>query len=430
MIAILSTLVCSLAIFRTTDLLARDQQVAALAVLWFNVTLGAAAGLLIVTPDAPSMLFWTLAIWTAAELLRSGNGWWWIGFGVFAGLGLSSKYTAAFLGAGIVLWIFWYRENRRWLRSWHLYAGGGVAALIFAPVLWWNVENGMASLAFQLGRSAQGFDDGFAGLHYVLEFIGSQIALLWPGLFLMAAGGMALFFRKRGEGSDPAYGLLVLTALPALLYFLYHATHSRVQGNWPLPLYGQLAVLGAWTATISYQAAGWFGAIARLTRRTQTPFGLVIILIAYAHAAFGLVTLPVRDPSREMHGWDDALSEIRRIAEEHSAHTVFAPDYGMTGWLTVYNRYGGQGLTVLPAGDRHRYGFMAPPDASEIHWPGLLIVRRKLSTPVVAEFGAASGRTVRFCKASPRRPEWRPRRPVGHLSGGTPANRALGRAAR
>ncbi|WP_421854416.1 glycosyltransferase family 39 protein [Oricola sp.] len=387
LVAILATPVCSLAIFRSANLLYSDQRTAALAVLWFNVTLGAAVGMLVITPDAPSMLFWTLAIWTAAELLRSGKAYWWLAFGIFAGLGLASKYTGAFLGAGIVLWIVWYRQNRRWLRSWQLYAGGALAVGLFSPVLWWNSQNGMSSLAFQLGRSARNFDIDLAKLKFLPEFVGSQIALLWPGLFLFAVIGCVLFFKRRGGQPNPGTGLLVVTALPAIAYFLYHATHARVQGNWPLPLYGQVAILGAWAAGNWQPVNGSLAAFMRFVRLSVTPLGLAIVLIVYAHAALGLFNLPVRDPSREMHGWDDAMVEISAIARKHAADTVFAPDYGMTGWLSVYNRFGNHGLTVLPAYQRHRYGYMALPEVSEVRWPALIAVRARRSRPAFAEFG-------------------------------------------
>src|SRR5262245_65104997 len=64
-----------------------------------------AVGGVIITPDTPSVLFWGLAVWAIAELHNSGDGNWWLAIGLFCGLGLLSKYTNLFVGAGIGLWL-------------------------------------------------------------------------------------------------------------------------------------------------------------------------------------------------------------------------------------------------------------------------------------------------------------------------------------
>lgn len=114
------------------------------------------AGGIIITPDGPTVLFWGLALWALAELMRSQNANWWLAVGLFAGLGLLSKYTNLFLGAGIVAWLLAVPEARRWFASWQLWAGGAVAALCAVPVVIWNAEHGWASFAKQFGRVARG----------------------------------------------------------------------------------------------------------------------------------------------------------------------------------------------------------------------------------------------------------------------------------
>src|SRR5262245_42519749 len=70
-----------------------------------------AVGGVIITPDTPSVLFWGLAGWALAELYTSRNASWWLVVGLCAGLGLVSKYSNLFVGAGIVLWLGLVRAN-------------------------------------------------------------------------------------------------------------------------------------------------------------------------------------------------------------------------------------------------------------------------------------------------------------------------------
>jgi hypothetical protein len=61
-------------------------------------------------------MFWALTVLAIAEFVRSRNANWWLVAGLFAGLGLLSKYNVVFLGAGILLYLMTSRERLAWLR--------------------------------------------------------------------------------------------------------------------------------------------------------------------------------------------------------------------------------------------------------------------------------------------------------------------------
>ena len=60
-----------------------------------------------------------------------------------------SKYTIALLGPATLLFLILDKPSRMWFR--HLAPYGAVlfAAVIFSPVIIWNVEHQWASFAFQ-----------------------------------------------------------------------------------------------------------------------------------------------------------------------------------------------------------------------------------------------------------------------------------------
>jgi len=373
--AILSTLLCALAIWRTAVALFADRTIAALGALWFSLSLGAAVGLLLVTPDAPSTLFWTLAIWAAAELHRSRNAWWWLAFGLFAGLGLQAKYTGFFLGAGILLWLVGWRETRVWFRSWQLYAGGVLALALFWPVVAWNIDNDFASLGFQLGRSTEEAPSLARAAQFFPEYVATLAGMLWPGLFLFTAAGVVLFLRRRAFRSDPAIGLLVATAAPALLYFAVHSLHSRVQGNWPLPLFGQLALIGAWAA-VAWQPAGRRARAFWLWLRAwEAPLSLVLVAVVYLQAAFAPIPIPAKLPIDDMAGWPRVAGEMAAVADEAGTRTVYADDYAFLGQLATAARFAGHDLTMRPADGLFHFTFMDLPAPDEISWPVLYAAR-------------------------------------------------------
>ncbi|QKV18821.1 glycosyltransferase family 39 protein [Oricola thermophila] len=376
--AILATVICALAVWRTAWVLFADRTIAALGTLWFSFSLGVAVGLLIITPDAPSLMFWTLAIWAAAELHASRNAWWWLAFGLFAGLGLQSKYTVFFLGAGIVAWLLVYPQARRWFRAWQLYAGGVLALAVFWPVMGWNIEHDFASLGFQFGRSPDAAMSFARAMRHFPEFLASQAGLLWPGLFVFVVAGIVLFLRRREYRANPALGLLVLTAAPALLYFFWHALNKRVEGNWPLPLYGQLSLIGAWVAVTWFPAGARMRAFWLWLRRWQAPLSLLLIGVLFIQVSLAPIPVPAGLSTDDMAGWEEIADGMETLAEEAGTATVFADGYDLIGQLQAYARFGGHDLAVLPVAGLFRFTFMDLPDPDSIEGPVLLAVRASL----------------------------------------------------
>src|SRR5580693_5792949 len=141
-----------------------SREVAALAaLLWVSMPLVAAAPL--ATPDAPLTIFWTLALAGLVEVWR-GRSLGWIAVGLALGLGLLSKFTAVFLGAGIVSAMLATPSLRSWFFRPAPYLAALGALAVFSPFLVWNAEHGWATFTKQFGRVPP---HGFAP-HYLLEF--------------------------------------------------------------------------------------------------------------------------------------------------------------------------------------------------------------------------------------------------------------------
>src|SRR5438105_15690687 len=141
LVSILLALPMSWAVYRTAAILFGGVRVAATATVLLNVTLMAAVGTLIVTPDAPLLVASSFVVFALAKVLETGRGAWWLAVGVAAGAALLSKYTALFFGPAILIWLIAVPKLRRWLISPWLYLGGLVAAAIFAPVVKWNADH-------------------------------------------------------------------------------------------------------------------------------------------------------------------------------------------------------------------------------------------------------------------------------------------------
>jgi 4-amino-4-deoxy-L-arabinose transferase-like glycosyltransferase len=353
-------------VWNTATLVFRDDRRAALAALFFNLTLMASVELLAATPDMPSVVTAAAMLWTLAKLQASGNGRWWLAYGVAAGLGLLSKYSALFLGLGTLIWLVADPRGRTWLRTPWPYLAALVALAIFAPHLVWQSQHQWQTFAFQFSRVA----GGHPTLRFVGEFLAAQLGLATPVIFVLMLLGLWAASRRASDGF-----FLAVPVWVGLAYFLEHALHDRVQGNWPAFLYPALAVLAA------DAAARW-----KKTALAAIPVAAALLFAVYAQAQFQILPLK-KDPLARVLGRDFAPAGqvTAALVKAHLADAVLTTDYETTAWL----RFNQPGVPVVQVNEPRRYGDApsAPATLLKGHLVYLAELRRDQHPLVQQQFG-------------------------------------------
>ena len=240
LVSILLALPMSWAVYQATLILFGSRRVAATATLFLNVTLMAAVGTMIVTPDAPLLVASSFLLFALAKVLQTGRGAWWLAVGAAAGCALLSKYTALFFGPAILIWLVAVPKLRHWLISPWLYLGGLVALLLFAPVILWNADHHWVSFIKQMGRARI---EDFRPV-FIAELIPTQIAFATPLVWILGAMGLYALFQRRA-GALPARVLVNTMFWTIVAYFIWHSLHARVEANWFAPVYPAFAVAAA-----------------------------------------------------------------------------------------------------------------------------------------------------------------------------------------
>lgn len=353
LLAVVSSIVVTAAIYRTGRLLF-GPAAATLACLWFNLNPAAGLGF-VITPDVPSVVFWTLAVWALAEFAHSRNPYWWLAVGVAAGLGLEGKYTNLFLGLGLLIYVLAGHERRKWLLLWQLWAGAALAMLLFLPNVVWNAQHNWATFAFQGRRIGDVVTEG-----NLLELLAAQALFLGPPLLLFTLVGAAYFLRRPFLSDRQGLALPLLTSMPLWLYLTYHAIGARVEANWVLPIWPMLSLVGAWAALHLWRA-GAAELAAGIGRVAQGVYGAAALLLVYAQLMFQPFDLPTVDRTRELRGWTQLQAELSRLARESGAGSIVTVnDYGLTGQLVAYGLFARDPLPVRPLGEERRYAFLPP----------------------------------------------------------------------
>lgn len=355
-------------VWRSGAILLRSEEAGARACLLFNLTLMVSVEVLAATPDSPAVVTSAAVFYGLARLHDGGSGRWWLAVGIAAGLGLLSKYTALFLGAGMLVWLLLSPKARPWLLSPWPYLGGVLALLIFVPNLLWNDSHGWETFVFQFGRIASG---SFT-LRFLFEFLGAQLALATPFIFILATLALAFHARDR----DSATFLLAAMVFPSALYFLIHSLHDRIQGNWPSFLYPALAVAAAEAFALT-DWGRWTGPVWRASRKLATPVAAAMLIAVYAQALFGVIPFGRSDPLARLLavGFTDVTRHVGDLAKREGAAGVVTTDYASTAWFSFYEA---EALPVFQANEPYRYADAPVPDGKLLSRPLLYVAEQRL----------------------------------------------------
>ncbi|MEY4964837.1 MAG: hypothetical protein RL274_420 [Pseudomonadota bacterium] len=331
-------------VWQGAALILKDANRAALAALLFNLTLMISVELLAATPDMPSVVAAAAFVYFLARVQASGEGRWWLAVGIAGGLGLLSKYSALFLGFGTLIWLVVDARNRKWLVSPWPYLGAGLALLIVTPHLLWQAQHHWMTFAFQFGRVG----GGAFTLRYLGEFLAAQIGLATPLIFVLMVMGL---WRATRRGDDRL--VLAVLAWTGIAYFLQHALHDRIQGNWPCFLFPALAILAA----DAFRTQGKW----RWLSFAAAPVAAMLLLLTYNQAAQWRAIPLKKDPLARILGRDFAPigDVIGALSKARVADAILTTDYQTTAWL----RFTQPGVKVIQVNEPHRYPAAPAADA-------------------------------------------------------------------
>ncbi|WFU19590.1 glycosyltransferase family 39 protein [Bradyrhizobium sp. CB3481] len=362
LVSILLALPMSWAIYQAAAILFGSRRVAASSAMLLNITLMAAVGTMIVTPDAPLLVASSLLLFALAKVLQTGQGAWWLAVGAAAGCALLSKYTALFFGPAILIWLVAVPKLRHWLISPWLYLGGLVALLLFAPVILWNADHHWVSFIKQMGRARI---EDFRPV-YIAELVPTQIAFATPLVWMLGTMGLYALLRRRA-GALPARALVNTMFWIIVAYFVWHSLHARVEANWFAPVYPAFAIAAAVAAHLVQWPPRW-QSLADFCRRWAAPSGIVLFVALVVQADTGLLSGYRRDATVRSIGigWRETAAEIEAARARTGATCVLASDYGTTGWLAFHLP---KGTCVAQQSQRIRWVNMPEPDAAQLAGP-------------------------------------------------------------
>jgi hypothetical protein len=298
--------------------------------LWSTVAYatmpGVALSVLLLTTDVPLVCCWAVAL-VAFVRLRDGGGWAWAAVGGGAlGAGMLSKYSMVLFVPCAALYLA--RSGRR-IAPARVALAGGLAVLLVAPNVAWNLSNHLATVQHSASRLLPG-GSGFR-LAEPLLFLLGQLALIGPSLGVALVLALVLASRDPTGRWDDLRLLLGAFTVPPVAVALLVGIVSRANLNWAAPAYVAGCVL----------AVAW-----ALEAGRQRPLARAIALnVVLGLAMYGaLVAVPAlrwrgrRWPVAEhFHGWGELGRRAAARAAELGDARVLAD---LRELLSVAGYYG------------------------------------------------------------------------------------------
>ena len=280
------------------------------------------------------MLWWVLIAWSAIRLLRDDEPRWWVAIGVFAGLGLQTKYSIAFELMGVLVGVL-LTDARRYVTSGWFWAGGAVALLLFAPNLAWLIRHDFISYHFLQGIHARDVNEGRADGFLRGQFLINANLFAAP---VWLAGLVAYFANRR-------YRMLAwMYAVPLLLFLFAQGRFYYTSGVYPMLLAMGSVVSERWLRTLR---PAWRVGITTLVFAGVFAIGIYATLRIVPIASSG----PLRDFAlrnnadlREQIGWNEIVAQVTAIrdalpADQQANLGIVVGNYGEYGAIALLGQH-------------------------------------------------------------------------------------------
>lgn len=229
---------CFILFFFTLKLF-NNSAVALLASIIFITMPGISLSSMLITTDVILFVFWSISCYCLYLAVITNKTIFWLWLGLFAGLGLLTKYSMGIFAVCTALLLISQKQYRFYFTQPGPWLGATISLIIFSPNLIWNILNGWPSLRHTAELSSAGIE----GLHFttVLQFIGEQFGVFGLVSFAIYLVWLASIIKNKGNNDNKKLFLFYMSA-PFLFIICLQALQGRAYANWAAPTYAMASI--------------------------------------------------------------------------------------------------------------------------------------------------------------------------------------------
>ena len=304
-------------------------------------------------------LFWTGCAYVILRMINTGNARLWLAFGAISGLGLQNKYSIAIFAFGLLAGLLLTPQRKLLFTPW-LFAGGGVALLIFLPNLIWNIQHHWPFLELMHNIRASGKDVALPPLPY----LGQQILMAGPFNFPFWFGGLLFCFFSRHAKPYRAFGSAFVITIA--FFLMLHGKDYYSAPAYAIVLAGGAVAMERFLATPLFEARPRLRAALKPLTFAWLIIGVLLILplILPVLPIDGFLKfqehLPIQSSRTERSqigaalpqyyadefNWQEMAQAVARVyaaltPEEQAKTAIFAENYGEAAAIDFFGpKYG------------------------------------------------------------------------------------------
>jgi len=189
------------------------------------------------------MPFWALTVLYLWKGFNNNKTVDWLLLGLFAGLGLLSKYLFIYLGLAIDMFIIYMIYKNKFKLNFKHFISVIPFFIVMLPHLIWLTENNYVTITYGLHRTGAEDPDILNHIKHPLIFLGKQIGILIP-FFLMLIFLVNKFKSKINFKDNKLLFLLAVNIVPIALVFLTSVILGvKIRTMWMTPFYLFFGVL-------------------------------------------------------------------------------------------------------------------------------------------------------------------------------------------
>ena len=179
--------------------------------------------------------FWALTVYYCWKGVKQNDNISWLLFGLFAALGVLSKYLFIYLLAAIDVFFIYLIIKKRF--NYKCLVSLITFFLVLAPHLVWLSENNYITITYALSRTGMGEINYLNHLFYPFIFLGKQVGIFIP-FFIMFVFTISKFKTKFNLKDKKLLFLLTINIIPIILMFLTSLTiGAKIRTMWMTPFY-------------------------------------------------------------------------------------------------------------------------------------------------------------------------------------------------
>ncbi len=250
--------------------------------------------------------------------------YWYLAVLLFS-LALLTKYNAILLGIGVLAYFLYYKKEIGGPSYGHIIVAAFIIFLTQTPVLFWNLNNDLASFSFHLDHRLDQEKDIASILKNIFAFLSGALLAFSP--FFIVNLKKNFFSGKYADNRKKFYTLSKFVLVFSVAFCIILSFFTNVLYYWLTPAI--ILLIPFMTNIIK----------AKIWQYFHIFYGTVISLILFINMSFYPISAFFGDVDREtaiVFGWEKIIRDIEKEKVEHGIERVVFSDYRL-GSLYIFH---------------------------------------------------------------------------------------------